>query len=221
MTWRLAWRWIAVLTVLLTVVTVDVLLRGPLVSLDALLADYEREDPLRGVAYVLARIVAILGQRGILLLPLLILAITASRRSRSWRPLVVTLLMLLALNGITYAIKVSTGRTLPGTGQDLLYAGGLGYPSGHTANATAILPLLALLVAGPLGVRPSPRMLRRLVVVAAIGAMGVGLVVTALGWHWFTDALAGWCLGLMVLLPAAVALLQPIRARRRVPVGRR
>ena len=47
--------------------------------------------------------------------------------------------MLLALNVITYAIKVATGRTLPWHREDLLYVGGLGYPSGHTANATAIL----------------------------------------------------------------------------------
>jgi membrane-associated phospholipid phosphatase len=221
MTWRLAWRWIAVLTVLLTIVTVDVLLRGPLVRLDWLLADYERENPLRGVAYSSARVLVLLGQRGILLLPLLILAIAAARRSRSWRPLVVTLLMLLALNGITYAIQATTGRTLPGTGKDLLYAGGLAYPSGHTANATAILPLLALLIAGPLGIRPWPRSLRWLFAVAAIGAASEGLMVTVLGWHWFTDALGGWCLGLIVLLPAALALLPSARERRRVPAGRR
>jgi membrane-associated phospholipid phosphatase len=217
---RLARRWVAVLTVLLIVVTLDVLLRGPLVNLDALLANHERANPLTGVGYRAARAIAILGQRGILLLPLLILAIAASRRSRSWRPLVATLLMLLALNGITYAIKVSTGRTLPGTGQDLLYAGGVGYPSGHTANATAILALMALLFAGPLGIRPSPTLLRRLLVVAGLGAVGVGLTVTALGWHWFTDALAGWLLGLIVLLPAAVYLMQPARERPRAPARR-
>jgi membrane-associated phospholipid phosphatase len=220
-TWRRVTQWEGVLVVLLALVTVDVLLRGPLASLDAMLADYEREHPLRGAAYVFARIVAILGQRGILLLPLLILAVVASRRSRSWRPLVVTLLMLLALNGITYVIKATTGRTLPGTGQDLLYAGGLGYPSGHTANATAILPLMALLIAGPFGVRPSLIALRRLLWAAGVGAVGVGLTVTVLGWHWFTDALAGWCVGLIVLLPAAVLLLQPATARRRAPAGRR
>ncbi len=211
----------AVLVVLLVVITVDVLLRGPLVSLDALLADYERGHPLTGLGYGAARAVAILGQRGILLLPLLVLAVVASRRSRSWRPFVVTMLMLLALNGITYVIKVATGRTLPGTGEDLLYAGGVGYPSGHTANATAILALMAILVAGPYGVRPSSTALRRLLVLAALGALGVGLTVTALGWHWFTDALGGWCVGLIVLLPAAASLLEPSMARRRAPAERR
>lgn len=206
---------------LLALVTVDVLLRGPLVGLDAVLADYEREHPLRNAYYSVARVLVLMGQRGILLLPLLVLAIVASLRSRSWRPLVVTLLMLLALNGITYAVQASTGRTLPGTGQDLLYAGGLGYPSGHTANATAILPLMAVLIAGPLGIRPSPRSLERLLAVAAIGAVIEGVTVTALGWHWFTDALAGWCVGLIVLLPAAVLLLQPATARRRAPAERR
>ncbi len=220
MTWGRVARWEAVLIVLLALITADVLLRGPLVSLDALLADHERANPLIGAAYVTARVIGIFGQRGILLLPLLALAVVASRRSRSWRPLVVTVLMLAALNGVTYAIKLTTGRTLPGTGQDLLYAGGLGYPSGHTANATAILALMALLVAGPLGIRPSDHALRRLAALAAIGAIGVGVVVTALGWHWLTDALAGWCIGLIVFLPAAAALLEPTRARPRAPVAR-
>jgi membrane-associated phospholipid phosphatase len=220
-TWRLARRWVAVLTVLLVIVTVDVLLRGPLVRLDWLLADYERGNPLTGAAYRVPRVVVLLGQRGILLLPLLILSVSASRRSRSWRPLVVTLLMLLALNGMTYVIQATTGRTLPGTGQDLLYAGGLAYPSGHTTNATAILPLMALLIAGPVGIRPSSALLRRLLVVAGLGALVEGLTVTALGWHWFTDALGGWFLGLIVLLPAAVFLMKPATERRRAPAGRR
>lgn len=214
-------RWVALLTVLLVVVTVDVLLRGPLVELDVVLADYERRNPLTGAAYRVPRVVVLLGQRAILLVPLLVLSIAASRRSRSWRPLVVTLLMLLALNGSTYLIQATTGRTLPGTGQDLLYAGGFGYPSGHTANATAILPLMALLIAGPVGIRPSPTLLRRLLIVAGLGALVEGLTVTALGWHWFTDALGGWFLGLIVLLPAAVVLLHPARERRRAPAGRR
>jgi membrane-associated phospholipid phosphatase len=220
-TWRQVWRWVVVLAVLLVLITLDVLLRGPLVSLDALLADYERTNPLTGAAYRVPRVVVLLGQRAILLLPLLILAIAASRRSRSWRPLVVTLLMLVALNGMTFAIQATTGRTLPGTGQDLLYAGGLAYPSGHTANATAILPMMALLIAGRVGIRPSVRLQRRLLVVAAVGAALEGVTVTALGWHWFTDALAGWCLGLIVLLPAAGLLLHPATARRRAPAGHR
>jgi membrane-associated phospholipid phosphatase len=220
MTWRRVARAEAVLVVLLALITADVLLRGPLVSLDGLLANYERGNPLTGAAYRVPRVVVLLGQRGILVLPLLVLSIIASRRCQSWRPLVVTLLMLLALNGITYGIQTTTGRTLPGTGQDLLYAGGLGYPSGHTANATAILPLMALLIAGPGGIRHSSTLLRRLLVVAGLGALIEGLTVTALGWHWFTDALGGWCVGLIVLL-AALAVLDPVRERRRAPAGRR
>ena len=220
MSWARVARGEAVLVVLLVLITADVLLRGPIVSLDALLADYERENPLTGTAYRVPRVVVLLGQRGILLLPLLVLCIAASRRRRAWRPLVVTLLMLLALNVITYAIQVTTGRTLPGTGQDLLYAGGLGYPSGHTANATAILPLMAFLIAGPRGIWHSSTPLRWLLVVAGLGALIEGLTVTALGWHWFTDALGGWCVGLIVLLPA-LAVLDPVRERRRAPAERR
>jgi membrane-associated phospholipid phosphatase len=80
---------------------------------------------------------------------------------------------------------------------------------------------MALLVAGPHGVRPSPTFFRRLLVLAALGALGVGLTVTALGWHWFTDVLGGWCVGLIVLLPAAAFLLNPATARRRAAAERR
>src|SRR5664280_1997073 len=55
---------------------------------------------------------------------------------RVWRPLLVLLAALAALNAATLALKLATGRTAPHAGIDLVFAGGWSYPSGHAVNAT-------------------------------------------------------------------------------------
>ncbi|NHI04687.1 integral membrane protein [Streptomyces sp. KO7888] len=92
--------------------------------------------------------------------------------------------------GTTTLLKPVVGRTIHGDN--------LSYPSGHTAFLTAIALMLALLATGRLG-------LGRAVGVAFVFAAGLvagavmGWAQVALGSHYATDTLGGWCTALAVL----------------------
>jgi undecaprenyl-diphosphatase len=73
------------------------------------------------------------------------------------------------------------------------------FPSGHTADATAVLATGAYLlvredVAPPAITAP---------VVAAL-ALGVGASRVALGWHWTSDVVGGWLTGIAVASGCAI-----------------
>ncbi|WP_345961324.1 phosphatase PAP2 family protein [Streptomyces sp. BRB040] len=92
--------------------------------------------------------------------------------------------------GTTTLLKPVVGRTIHGDN--------LSYPSGHTAFLTAIALMLSLLATGRLG-------LGRAVGVAFVFAAGLvagavmGWAQVALGSHYATDTLGGWCTALAVL----------------------
>lgn len=74
------------------------------------------------------------------------------------------------------------------------------FPSGHTADATAVLVTGAYLLvreelAAPVVVAP---------VVAAL-ALTVGASRVALGWHWTSDVVGGWLTGIAVASGCAIA----------------
>ncbi|MGW9029168.1 phosphatase PAP2 family protein [Streptomyces sp. NPDC055722] len=99
--------------------------------------------------------------------------------------------------GTTTLLKPVVGRTIHG--------GHLSYPSGHTAFATALALVVALLVTGRLGLGRTAGM--SLVLAAGLvagAAMGWAQVV--LGAHYPTDALGGWCTALAVV-PATAWLV--------------
>ncbi|MYR56875.1 phosphatase PAP2 family protein [Streptomyces sp. SID625] len=107
----------------------------------------------------------------------------------------------LAVAGPGAAVAVATGlksvvgRTIHGNDN-------LSYPSGHTAFATAVALVVALTVAGRLGLgRAAGVPLVLAVALAAGGVMGWAEVV--LGAHYPTDALGGWCTALAVVPVAA------------------
>ncbi|MCX5001082.1 phosphatase PAP2 family protein [Streptomyces sp. NBC_00638] len=91
--------------------------------------------------------------------------------------------------GTTTLLKSLVGRTIHGDN--------LSYPSGHTAFATALALMVALLATGRLGLDRTAGTL--LVITAALVAgASMGLAQVSLGAHYPTDVLGGWCTALAV-----------------------
>ncbi|CAM5230841.1 Phosphatase PAP2 family protein OS=Streptomyces tendae OX=1932 GN=GUR47_06460 PE=4 SV=1 [Streptomyces tendae] len=130
--------------------------------------------------------------------------------------------------GTTALLKPIVGRTIHGEGN-------LSYPSGHTAFLTAIALMVSLLAAGRLGLG---RAAGTAFVFAAglVAGAAMGWAQVALGSHYATDTLGGWCTALAVL-PVTAWLVDRTAdrltgratagrptdepARRRADVGRR
>ncbi|MDQ0773922.1 membrane-associated phospholipid phosphatase [Streptomyces aurantiacus] len=104
----------------------------------------------------------------------------------------------------TTLLKSLVGRTIHGDDN-------LSYPSGHTAFATALALVVALLAAGRLGLGRAAG--TSLVLAAALVAgAAMGWAEVALGAHYPTDALGGWCTALAVI-PATAWLVDRLADR--------
>lgn len=90
----------------------------------------------------------------------------------------------------TTLLKSLVGRTIHGDDN-------LSYPSGHTAFLTALALVVALLATGRLGLG---RTVGTLLVLAAalVAGAAMGWAQVALGAHYPTDVLGGWCTALAV-----------------------
>lgn len=100
--------------------------------------------------------------------------------------------------GTATLLKHLVGRTIHGDGN-------LSYPSGHTAFATALALMGALLATGRLGLGRTGRTLLVLAAALVVGA-AMGWAEVALGAHYPTDVLGGWCTALAVI-PATAWLV--------------
>ncbi|MEO3977929.1 phosphatase PAP2 family protein [Streptomyces sp. CAU 1734] len=114
----------------------------------------------------------------------------------------------LAGTGLTVAatklIKPLAGRTINGEH--------LSYPSGHTAFLTALALVVALLAAGRPGLGRAAG--TSLVLAAALVAgAAMGWAQVALGAHYPSDALGGWCTALAVT-PTTAWLIDRTAGRR-------
>lgn len=95
-------------------------------------------------------------------------------------------------------------------------AGGGSFPSGHTANTTALVIAVALVLSERLPSRGARRMV--------FG--GAALLVSLMGWsrlalnvHWLSDVLAGWLLGtgtafICTLIVLQLVKIAPVRQTR-------
>lgn len=99
--------------------------------------------------------------------------------------------------GTATSLKFVVGRTIHG--------GYLSYPSGHTAFLTALAMAVALLATGRLGLGRTAGTLLVLVI-ALIAGVAMGWAQVALGAHYPTDVLGGWCTALAVV-PATAWLV--------------
>ncbi|MFF0225011.1 phosphatase PAP2 family protein [Streptomyces sp. NPDC004629] len=105
--------------------------------------------------------------------------------------------------GTATLLKSLVGRTI--------HDGNLSYPSGHTAFATALALAVALPATGRLGLGRTAG--TSLVLAAALVAgAAMGWAQVALGAHYPTDVLGGWCTALAVI-PATAWLVDRVADR--------
>ncbi|WP_406398800.1 phosphatase PAP2 family protein [Streptomyces sp. NBC_00879] len=113
--------------------------------------------------------------------------------------------------GTATLLKHLVGRTIHGDGN-------LSYPSGHTAFFTAFALMVTLLATGRLRLGRTAGLLLVLATALAAGA-AMGWAQVALGAHYPTDVLGGWCTALAVI-PATAWLVDRL-ADRMTDAGRR
>ncbi|MFJ9349288.1 phosphatase PAP2 family protein [Streptomyces sp. NPDC101237] len=114
--------------------------------------------------------------------------------------------------GATTLLKQVVGRTIHG-------AGNLSYPSGHTAFLTTLAVMATLPAADRPGVGRAAGTALVLAASLAAGA-AMGWAEVALGAHYPTDALGGWCTALAVT-PATAWLVDRLADRTAVTGGGR
>jgi len=151
-----------------------------------------------------------LGQRGVVVGPLLAVALLAARAQRRARPVLLTLGVLAGVAVSVWLFKVGVGRVAPGAGRDAVHAGGSSYPSGHAVNSVVCWGLV-LEFAASLG-RPAAQLLtaRRRRLITGVLAFTAGTGMTTLDYHWLSDTIAGWLFGALIL--GAVLAIGPVRS---------
>jgi membrane-associated phospholipid phosphatase len=183
-------------------VTHQVIINGPLVHLDAIIANSHRPKLGNSLNNVLM-VIDDLGLRGVTAPILLISAFLISRRFKSFRPLNLSILSLVALNLVVGLAKLGFGRTKPRLNVDLLHFGGLSYPSGHAANALLTWGLLSYLIFRYTHKEPFEGM--RLTWMVVVITTSVCIVSLFRNTHWLSDLIGGLFIG-GALLVAVIAV---------------
>lgn len=199
-----SWGWYALLFAVMVLVTVDVLLDGPLRHLDWTAHEFF-DTHVRGGRLTAVTVVTKLGQRGDLVLVIGVLAVIAGVRERSLRPVLTSAVIVMGLSLLQVGLKSAIPRTFPYGNADVLFTHGTAYPSGHTLNAFVLIwVVLELLVAAfpAAGRRLSSRRRRDIALVTGCVAAAA---LTAADFHWLTDVLFSLALG-PVLLSGLIAL---------------
>ncbi|MDX3188426.1 phosphatase PAP2 family protein [Streptomyces sp. MN03-5084-2B] len=113
------------------------------------------------------------------------------------RAAVLTVLGVVVTVAVTTVLKPLVGRTIHGEF--------LSYPSGHTAMATALALVIALVLTERLGLGRAAGVSLALGL-AVVAAVAMGWAEVALGAHYPTDALGGFCAALAAVPATAWAL---------------
>jgi undecaprenyl-diphosphatase len=195
---RLPWQVTAAVWLLLAFVllTVEVLRqRGDVVAFDLWVHEHA-PAALTMIPRGAVALVVDLGLRGAISGAALAYAAWLSLRVRSWRPFLVMVAALLALNGVVAALKLSFGRLAPNQGGPWMFAGGTEYPSGHVSNSVVTWGT-ALWLQQRYDLRRLSPVAARATLFAIAGAVGLGTLL--LDTHWLSDVLAGWAVGALLL----------------------
>jgi membrane-associated phospholipid phosphatase len=196
-----ALRWSGLSFVGFLIVTQQVMSNGPLIGLDGRIAHAKRHNFTPWIYFIFKKIDN-LGLRWLTATILIIAALIIAGKFKTWRPLNLAVLSLLALNLVVGLAKLGIGRTKPRLNIDLIKAGGLSYPSGHASNALLTWGMLAYLI-----YRYTHREVfhgRSLAIAVAAITTAVCAVSLFRNTHWFSDLLGGLFIGgaLLVLIIA-------------------
>ena len=210
---NIALYWAAGLFTGFLIVTQQVITNGPLIDFDAKIANAKRPVVSGTMKFILMRIDN-LGLRGVTATVLIISAILIARHFKSWRPLNLSILAVLALNLVVGLSKLFIGRTKPKLNVDLVYAGGLSYPSGHASNAILTWGVLAYLIYR----YTHPENYHGILMGIATGVITtlVCLVTLFRNTHWLSDLLGGLFIGgALLVLVIAVDRFVPSKKQTR------
>ena len=131
-------------------------------------------------------------------------------RERSWADLVFLGVALFGSNLAVLLLKAWFDRERPDVAPAVPLPESASFPSGHAAEGVAGLGALAVLAAERL---PDRRARTWLWAAVAVAGAAVGLSRIALGVHYVTDVLAGWCFGL-AWLAGCLLVRDAISSRR-------
>ena len=186
---------------------------GPLISIDTYFNLAPPPPSWVSFLHVLDRI----GQRAVCLPILAVTTFVCCRYRESWRPAWVVAGSVFSLNLVVLILKVVLGRAQPESADPSFFAGGMAYPSGHTANIVLVYGLVVYLLGRYRGLgRVTRGVMWGAVVVLSMTMVGTSLT---LNWHWFADLIAGLIIGSVVLeLTVAVDAAVPQSAFTRGPI---
>jgi membrane-associated phospholipid phosphatase len=195
---RPPWWAVAVAIALLAAVIVDLLSGGVLERLDHRVSDVVGHWGLVGSgAYPVVWLLTQVGGRVTILVVLAGLVGYLAWRRRTWLPVVRVLLALGLLTVAVYAIKSGMGRTAPTyPGSFFFHSDGASFPSGHVANAVLMWGIARWQA---VQYQLPSRVQRGFWLLAVAGPIVTGAAMVSLDYHWLSDAVAGGCVGLILL----------------------
>lgn len=143
----------------------------------------------------------------------LLVGIALFMKYRSVAVAIIPMVSLQMNDVLTASSKAFFGVVRPPQSEWLAGAGGGSFPSGHTANTTALVIALALVLASRV---PSTEARRWVFGGAALLVSLMGWSRLALNVHWLSDVLAGWVLGtatafISTLIVMQLAKIAPVR----------
>jgi len=157
-----------------------------------------KHHTFRGMSSHLLLAMDDLGLRSLTATVLIASAVLIGWRFKSYRPFNLSVLALLALNGVVGISKILFGRTKPRLHLDELHMGGMSYPSGHAANVLISWGLLAYLIYRYTK-RPPFKGIQLTWLVVLLTAT-VSIVSLIRNTHWLSDLIGGIFLGGSILV---------------------
>ncbi|WBB67983.1 phosphatase PAP2 family protein [Micromonospora sp. WMMD812] len=187
------WWFDGLLLAALVALTAALVWWPPLLRLDILVRDWCDARRPRPV-YLLMWIFDHVGQGGILTTVTVGLSFWLAWRHRTIRPIIPAGLAPVISTLLIVGLKRWTSRGAPHHGSVEMFSDGWEefYPSGHVSNGIVYYGVLAMLLAPYLGVT-----VRR--VLLWLPGVLVFIGTTYLGWHWLTDSVGGYLLGLLIV----------------------